>query len=77
MDDMLEQFCGPEAQVHRNALLVIDLQEPAVRAMAACVVRVLGSQSPEKVSGGQMQLVERVLAMTYFAWGQMFLTCVQ
>ena len=52
MDDMLERFCGPEARVHRNALPVRDLQEPAVRAMAACVVRVLGSQSPEKVSGG-------------------------
>ena len=67
MDDMLERFCGPEARVHRNALLVRDLQEPAVRAMAACVVRVLGSQSPEKVSGGQMQLVERVLAGVYYA----------
>ena len=63
--------------MHRNALLVRDLQEPTVRAMAACVVHVLGSQSPEKVSGGQMQLVERVLAGVYYAWGQMFLTCVQ
>ena len=45
--------------------------------MEACVVRILGSQSPEKVYGGQMQIVERVLAGTYFAWGQMFLTCVQ
>ena len=43
MDDILEQFCGAEAQMHRNALLVRDLREPAVRAMAACVVRVLGS----------------------------------
>ena len=25
MDDMLERFCGPEARVHRNALLVRDL----------------------------------------------------
>ena len=77
MDDMRERFCVAEAQVNRNALLVRDLQEPAVRAMAACVVHILGSQSPEKVSGGQMQLVEHVLAETYFAWGQMFLTCVQ
>ena len=77
MEDMLERYCGPEARVHRNALLVRDLQELAVPAMAACVVRVLGSQSPEKVSGGQMQLVERVLAGVYYAWGQMFLTCVQ
>ena len=69
MEDMLEQYCGPEARVHRNALLVRDLQEPAVRAMAACVVHVLGSQSPEKVSGGQMQLVERVLAGVYYVWG--------
>ena len=45
--------------------------------MAACVVRILGSQSPEKVSGGQMQIVEHVLGETYFAWGQMFLTYVQ
>ena len=67
MDDMLEWFYRPEAQVHQNALLVRDLREPAVRAMAACVVRILGSQSPEKVSGGQMQLVERVLAGSYFA----------
>ena len=54
MDDMLERFCRPEAQVHQNALLVRDLREPVVRAMAACVVRILGSQSPEKVSGGHM-----------------------
>ena len=77
MDDMLEQFCGPEARVHRNALLVRDLREPEVQSMAACVVRVLGSQSPERVSGGQMQLVECVLGGVYYAWGQMFLTCVQ
>ena len=77
MEDMVERFCRPDARVHRNALLVRDLQEPAVQAMAACVVRILGSQSPEKVSGGQMQLVELVLAGTYFSWGQMFLTCVQ
>ena len=51
MDDMVERFYRPEAQVHRNALLVRDLREPAVRAMAACVVRILGSQSLEKVSG--------------------------
>ena len=76
MDNMLERFCGAEAQVHRNALLVRDLRKPTVRAMAACVVRVLGSQSPEKVSGGQMQLVESVLDETYYAWGQMFLICV-
>ena len=69
MDDMLEWFCRPEAQVHRNALLVRDLREPTVWAMAACVVRVLGSQSPEKVSAGQMQFMERVLSRTYFAWG--------
>ena len=43
MDDMLERFCGAEAQVHRNALLVRDLQDPVVRAMAACVVHILGS----------------------------------
>ena len=54
MDDMLERFWRPDSQVHRNALLVRDLQEPVVWAMAACVVRVLGSQAPEKVSGGQM-----------------------
>ena len=77
MEDMLERYCGPEARVHRNALLVRDLLEPAVLAMAAYVVRVLGSQSLEKVSGGQMQLVERVLGGVYYAWGQMFLTCVQ
>ena len=58
MDDMVERFYWPEARVHRNALLVRDLREPVVQAMAACVVRILGSQSPEKVSGGQMQLVE-------------------
>ena len=76
MEDKLERYCGPEAWVHRNALLVRDLLEPAMQAMAACVVRVLGSQSPEKVSGGQMQLVECVLGGVYYAWGQMFLTCV-
>ena len=54
MDDMVERFCRPEARVDQNALLVRDLREPAVQAMAACVVRILGSQSPEKVSGGQM-----------------------
>ena len=77
IDDVRERLCRADAEVHRNALLVRDFREPAVRAMAACVVRILGSQSPEKVSGGQMQLMERVLAGTYFAWGQMFLTCVQ
>ena len=43
MEDMLERYCSPEARVHRNALLVRDLLEPVVQAMAACVVRVLGS----------------------------------
>ena len=69
MEDMVERFCRPDARVHRNALLVRDLRERAVQAMATCVVRILGSQSPEKVSGGQMQIVERVLGGTYFAWG--------
>ena len=69
MDDMVEQFCWSDVRVHRNALLVGDLQELAVQEMMACLVCILGSQSPEKVSGGQMQLVERVLAGTYFAWG--------
>ena len=74
--DMAVRFCGAEARVHRNALRVGDLREPVVRATIACIVRILGSQAPEKVSGGQMQLVERTLEGTYFAWGQMFLTCV-
>ena len=77
MEDMVERFCRADARVHRNALLVRDLREPIVQAMATCVVQILGSQSPEKVSGGQMHIVERVLGGTYFAWGQMFLTCMQ
>jgi len=42
--------------VHRNAPRVSDLREPVVRATAACIVRILGSQSPEKVSGGRCSL---------------------
>ena len=38
--------------MHRNALLVADLRELVVRETAACIVRILGSQAPEKVSGG-------------------------
>ena len=52
IEDMVERFCRPGARVHRNALLVRDLREPAVQAMDACIVQILGSQSPEKVSGG-------------------------
>ena len=44
--DMAVRFCGAEAQVHRNALRVGDLQEPVVRATAACIVWILGSQAP-------------------------------
>ena len=54
IDDVRERLCRADAEVHRNALLVRDFWEPVVRAMAACVVRILGSQSPEKVSRGQM-----------------------
>ena len=77
IDDLAVRFCRADARVHRNAFWIQDLREPAVRAMEACMVWILGSQSPEKVSGGQMQIVERVLAGNYFAWGQMFLTCMQ
>ena len=43
IDDLAVRFGRADARVDRNALRIQDLREPAVRAMAACVVRILGS----------------------------------
>ena len=52
IDDLAVRFCRADARVHRNALRIEDLWESAVQEMEACGVRILGSQAPEKVSGG-------------------------
>jgi hypothetical protein len=41
----------------------------AHRCIAAMIVRVYGSLATQRISGGQLMVMERVLAGEHFAWG--------
>ena len=45
--------------------------------METLLLRILGSTGSHKISGGQLQLVERVIGGTYYGWGHMYLQAIR
>ena len=41
------------------------------------LLRILGSTGSHKISGGQLQIVERAMGGTYYGWAHMYLLVVQ
>jgi hypothetical protein len=48
---------------------ILTIDSLAHRCIAAMIVRVYGSLATQRISGGQLLVLERVLAGERFAWG--------
>ena len=71
LDDLCERHYYASTYVHGSYILICDIESLSTRAVVAMVVWILGSSGPHKISRGQLQMVERVMAGTYYGWAQM------
>ena len=75
--EFVERHCRPGVRVKGTRTTVGDLERLETRAVAAIVLRILGSQAFHHITGGKMMIVESVLGGTYYGWAQMMLVSVK
>ena len=75
--EFVERHCRPGFQVKGTRISIGDLERLETRAVAAAVLRILGTQAFHHITGGQMMIVESVLSGTYFGWAQMMLVSLK
>ena len=71
------RHCYATAYVCGSYILMCDIEELSTWAVGTLLQRILGSTGSHKISAGQLQLVERAIGGTYYAWGQMYLQAVR
>ena len=77
LEDLCDRHCYTTTYVRGSYILMCDIEELSTRAVGNLLQCILGSMGSHKLSGGQLQLVERAIGGTYYAWGQMYLQVVQ
>ena len=75
--EFVERHCRPGVRVKGTRISTGDLERLETRAVAAAVLRILGSQTLHHITGGQMMIVESVLSGTYHGWAQMMLVSLK
>jgi hypothetical protein len=53
----------------RTVVIISSIDSLAHRCIAAMIVRVYGSLVPQRINGGQLLVLERVLVSKHFSWG--------
>ena len=75
--EFVERHCRPGLRVKGTRIPIGDLERLETRAVAAAMLRILGSQAFHHITGGQMMIVESVLSGTYYGWAQMMLVSLK
>ena len=73
LEELCDRHCYATAYVHGSYILMCDIEDLSTRVVVTLLLCILGSTGSHKISGGQLQLVERAIGGTYYAWDQMYL----
>ena len=76
LDDLYERHFYASPTLYVSYILVCDIKILVTRVVAVMVLCILESSGPHKISGGKLQIVERVMEGTYYGWAHMYLTMV-
>jgi hypothetical protein len=63
------RYCSRENYMSGSVVSIGAMDALAHRCIAAMIVRVYGSLATQRISGGQLSVMGRVLAGEHFAWG--------
>jgi hypothetical protein len=63
------RYCSRVNFMSGSVMSIGVMDALARRYIAAMIVRVYGSLATQQISGGQLSIMERVLASEHFAWG--------
>jgi hypothetical protein len=68
--EIAERYCSGKNYMSRNVVSISGLDSLVHRCIAAMIVRVYGSLATQRISGGQLLMLERVVVgRERFAWG--------
>jgi hypothetical protein len=68
---LAQRYCSGENFMSGSMVSIGAMDALVHRCMAAMVVRVYGSLATQRISGGQLRIMERALGGEHFAWGLM------
>jgi hypothetical protein len=63
------RYCSGQNFMFGTVVSILAIDSLAHRCIAAMIVWVYGSLATQRISGGQLLVLERVLAVEHFAWG--------
>jgi hypothetical protein len=67
--DIGQRYCSGQKFMSRTVVSISAIDSLAHHCIAAMIVRVYGSLVTQRISGGQLLVLERVLADERFTWG--------
>ena len=67
LEELCERHCYAFAYVRGSHILMCDIESLSTHVVAVMVLRILSSSGNHKISGGQLQMVERAMGGTYFS----------
>jgi hypothetical protein len=68
--EITERYCSGENYISGTVVSVSSLDSLLHRCIAAMIVRVYGSLATQRISGGQLLVLERVVVgHEWFSWG--------
>jgi hypothetical protein len=68
---LAQRYCSGENFMSGSMVSIGAMDALVHRCMAAMIVRVYGSLATQRISGGQLRIMERALAGEHFSWGLM------
>jgi hypothetical protein len=69
--DIGQRYCSGRDFMSRTVVSIGAIDSLAHRCIVAMIVRIYGSLATQRISGGQLLVLERVLVGERFAWGLM------
>ena len=77
LEDLCDRHYYATTYVCGSYIPMCDIEELSTLVVGTLLQCILGSTGSHKISSGQLQLVERAIGGTYYAWGQMYLQAVR
>ena len=69
LEELCDRHCYATMYVRGSYIMMCDIEDLSTRVVATLLLCILGSTGSHKISGGQLQLVERAIEGTYYEWG--------
>jgi hypothetical protein len=72
--DLAQTYCSREDFMSGSVVRIGAMDALVHRFIAAMIVRVYGSLATQRISGGQLKIMQRALSGEHFSWGVMLHT---